>query len=76
MSNTNTTKNTVEFIAVVVSSFAQKFGMSNADAYKYMKQFGAMESIIRNYEGLHTQSIDDAVDFAVDVCRNHGGNLQ
>jgi len=69
------TNDIIEYVVVIISCFAKRFSLSNADAYAYMKTHMGLDYLIKDYDGIHTQSVDDAVDFAATICRRFGGTL-
>jgi len=69
------TADIIEYLTVVISCFAKHYSISTRKAYAYLKKYLAIDSIIEHYDGLHTLSLDDAVDFAAAVCRNNGGEM-
>jgi hypothetical protein len=68
-------KNIIEYVTVVISAFGKQFSLSNAAAYRYMKRYSGLDYLIKDYEGIHTLSIEDAIDFVSTICKRHGGAL-
>lgn len=69
-------KDRIEYIVVCVSSFAERFKLSNTSAYAYLKRFSGIDFLQKHYGMEHTQSIDTAVEDLQLVCYNHGGKIQ
>ncbi len=69
-------RNRIEYIVTVVSCFAERFRLSNAQAYAYLRRFNGIELLIKHYGVIHTQSLDDAVDDLQMFCYRHGGRVQ
>jgi hypothetical protein len=42
-----------EYIIAFINEFAQHFGLSDAQAYRYLKTYGAITNINKHYGALH-----------------------
>ena len=71
----NTTLNTIGFVAMIVALFAKKYKFSEPVAYHYLLQYGGADLLVNNYGYLHTQDFDQVVDDVADYCRRNGGVL-
>lgn len=67
------TVNRIEYVVCCVGAFAQRFGLSNAQAYAYLRRFDGIAFLLECYEAEHTLSIDDAVEDLVAICQKKGG---
>ena len=67
--------NIIEYIVCIIGAFAQRFSLTNAKAYKYLRQFKGLDFLTNHYEIEHTLSVDDAVEDITIVCNRHGGTL-
>ncbi len=67
--------NILEYLICVIGAFAQRFALSNAKAYQYLREFKGGDFLVKHYEAEHTLSIDDAVEDIAVVCHRHGGAL-
>ncbi len=67
------TENKVGFIAFIIQRFATSFKMGGPDAYRYLKKYGGLEYLDRNWWALHTDNPIYAVRDLYDVCYNNGG---
>ncbi len=67
--------NKIEYVICCVGAFAEKFNISNAEAYAYLNKYGAVNFLIDCYAAEHTLSIDNAVDDMMSICLKKGGNL-
>lgn len=67
--------NRIEYIVSCVGAFAQRFELSNMQAYAYLRRFSGIDFLIDCYAGEHTLSIDDAVSDLQIICRRKGGKL-
>ena len=67
--------NVIEWLVCVIGAFAHQFSMTNAKAYRYLREHNALDFLFRNYGIEHTLSIEDAVEDCVVISRRHGGAL-
>ena len=65
----------IEYIIAFVNEFGQRFGLSDAQAYRYLKTYGAITTINQHYGALHTQDFRGNVDDVATYCRRMGGRL-
>lgn len=68
-------KNRIEYLVSCIGAFAQRFGLSNSQAYSYLHRYTGIDFLMECYEAEHTLSIDDAVDDLQMLCYNKGGRL-
>lgn len=68
-------KNVLAFLVALVAEFAARFGVSQAVAYNYIREYHGLEYFFKHYNILHTLSFDENVDDLTLVCANHGGQL-
>lgn len=61
---------------IFIAEFGKKHRLSEQQAYRYLKQFGAIELIDRCYDVMHTQSFSDMVTDVTTYCHRKGGRLQ
>ncbi len=64
-----------EYIIALVNEFAKRFGLSDRQAYRYIRVHKGIAFIEQNYGIIHTLDFDEAVDSVVDYCRRSGGEL-
>ena len=69
------TVNKIEFLVALISEFADRFHLSNDEAYKYISSHGGVEMFEEHYGILHTLSFRDMVDGMAAFCRRQGGLL-
>ena len=67
--------NIIEYLTCVIGAFARQFSLTNANAYRYLRQYKGLDFLIRHYTVEHTQSIEDAVEDITLICNRHGGAL-
>ena len=51
----------IEYVVACVGAFAQRFKLSNSQAYAYLRRFTGIDFLLDCYAAEHTLSIDDAV---------------
>ena len=67
--------NRIEFIVACVSEFANKFHMSYAEAYFYLRRFSGIELLLKHYESIHTLSFVQIIDDLQTLCQRKGGEV-
>ena len=65
----------IEYVVASVGAFAQRFKLSNSQAYAYLRRFSGIDFLLECYAAEHTLSIDDAVLDLQLVCRQKGGRI-
>ncbi len=65
----------IEYVVACVGAFAQRFGLSNQQAYAYLRRFTGIDFLMDCYAAEHTLSIDDAVSDLQELCYRKGGRL-
>ena len=65
----------IEYIIVLVNKFAKRFGLTEKQAYRYIRVHKGIAFIEDNYGVMHTLSFDDAVEGVALYCRRTGGVL-
>ena len=69
------TFNKIEYVIACVGAFAQRFKLSNAQAYAYLRRYAGIDFLIDCYAAEHTLSIDDAVSDLQIICQREGGKI-
>lgn len=67
--------NVIEYLVCVIGAFARQFSLTNAQAYKYLRQYEGLAFLMKHYGVEHTLSIEDAVEDIAIICNRHGGAL-
>ena len=67
--------NQIEYIACCIGVFANRFGITNQEAYRYLLKFGGLSFLYEFYDLEHTFSIDEAVDDITKITQRNGGAL-
>ena len=65
----------VIYMVYCVSAFANHHGLSNKQAYSYLKRFKGITFLDECYEAEHQLSISDAVSDLTIICNRNGGLL-
>lgn len=68
-------KHKINFLVALINEFAQRFGLSNVDSYRYINQYGGVQMFLEHYDILHTLSFRDMVDGLAAYCKRQGGHL-
>jgi len=63
----------IEFAVACVNEFAQKYGMTNADALRYLDSFKGLDYLVDGYEMARCQPLELTLDDMRNVCRRNGG---
>lgn len=64
-----------EYIIALVNEFAKRFGLSDKQAYNYIKRHKGVDFIEKNYGIIHTLDFNEAVESVAAYCRRSGGKL-
>lgn len=75
MNKRNIVTDKIEYTVCCIGAFAQKFSLTNAQAYAYLRRFSGIDFLIDCYAAEHTLSIDDAVNDLTAICLKNGGKL-
>lgn len=70
-----TVLNTIEYLVLIVSGFAERCNISEAQAYAYLSDYGAMALCEKHYGVMHTLSVEDNIDSLINYCRRKGGTI-
>ena len=65
----------IEYIIALVNEFAKRFGLSEKQAYRYIRVHKGVAFIEQNYGIIHTLDFNEAVDSVTLYCRKAGGKL-
>ena len=68
--------NKLKYTIALIAEFANRFGIGEKQAYNYLSRFKGLAHLFTFYNGIHTQSFDDAVDMMIQVCAHNGGGLR
>ncbi|MDE7374409.1 MAG: DUF3791 domain-containing protein [Odoribacter sp.] len=65
----------IEYVVACVGAFAQRYKLSNSQAYAYLRRFKGIDFLLDCYAGEHTLSIDDALSDLQIICSREGGKI-
>lgn len=65
----------IEYVVACVGAFAQRFKLSNSEAYAYLRRFTGIDFLLDCYAAEHTLSIEDAVADLQSICQRQGGKI-
>ena len=65
----------IEYIIALVNEFAKRFGLTEKQAYRYIRMHQGIAFVEQNYGIIHTLDFNEAVDSVVLYCRRKGGRL-
>ncbi|MGN0222983.1 MAG: DUF3791 domain-containing protein [Muribaculaceae bacterium] len=65
----------VKYVVALIAEFASHHQLSDAQAFRYLRNFGAIDLCDEFYQTMHTLSFNDNVENLTIFCRNKGGEL-
>jgi len=65
----------VAYIVAIISDFAERYGLSTPQAYRYLARYKGIDFLQEFYDVEHTLSFDVVVTDVARCCRNNGGAL-
>ena len=65
----------IEYIIALVNEFSKRYGLTEKQAYRYIRINKGIAFIEEHYDIMHTLSFEDAVDGVALYCRKSGGIL-
>ena len=68
-------RNTIEYLVCIIGAFANRFSLTNAKAYQYLRKYKGLDFLAKHYKVEHTLSIEDAIEDIAIICNRHGGTL-
>jgi len=64
-----------EYVVTLIAAFAKRFAITESEAYRYLKQYGAIKVVHEFYDVMHTQPLGDMVQSISTYCQRKGGKL-
>lgn len=64
-----------QYVVALIAEFASHFGLTTAQAVRYLSQYKALELYDRQYNYFHTQSFESNIRDISAYCRRMGGAL-
>lgn len=65
----------IEYLILLVAEFAIQCKVTEAQAYRYLSEHGALALCDKHYNIMHTLSVDDNVQTLRSYCQRKGGTL-
>lgn len=65
----------IEYILMLIKLFADHFGLSKDQAYRYISLHQGIEYVDEHYNVLHTLSFEDQIEGLALYCHKKGGAL-
>ena len=65
----------IEYLVLLVAEFAAHNRVSEAKAYRYLNQYGALALCDKHYNVMHTLSVEENIQTLREYCQRRGGNL-
>lgn len=69
------TRDVAEYIVALIAAFASHYAMTDAEAYRYLNQYGAIKVAHDYYDVMHTQPFGDMVQSMAVYCKRKGGSI-
>jgi hypothetical protein len=67
------TSDKLTFLTFIIPEFADKYKMDRQEAYLYLKKYGGLDYLIRNWWALHTDNPFWALRDIQEICYRNGG---
>ena len=67
--------NVIEYLVLLVAAFASRSNVSEAQAYRYLSQYGALTLCEKHYGIMHTLSLEENIETLQAYCQIKGGTL-
>lgn len=65
----------IEYIIALIDEFAIRFGLTDRQAYRYIRFHNGISFIEDNYNVIHTLDFREAVESVALFCQKSGGRL-
>ena len=70
-----TVVNKIEYLVLLVAAFAAHNKVSEAQAYRYLRHYGALLLCDKHYGIMHTLSLEENIETLQAYCQRKGGTL-
>ena len=67
--------NKIEYLVLLVAAFASRSNVTEAQAYRYLSQYGALTLCGKHYSIMHTLSLEENLDTLQAYCQRKGCKL-
>lgn len=65
----------IEYIIAVINGFSKRYGLSEKQAYLYIRAHKGVGFIEDNYNIIHTLDFNEAIESVALYCRRTGGTI-
>ena len=65
----------IEYIILLVAEFASHSRVTEAQAYQYLRNYGALALCDKHYAIMHTLSVEENIQTLLSYCQRKGGQL-
>ena len=65
----------IEYIIAVINGFSKRYGLSEKQAYLYIRAHNGVGFIEENYNIIHTLDFNEAIESVALYCRRTGGTI-
>lgn len=65
----------IQYIVALIAEFAKYYGLTDAQAARYISRYGALELCDKHYNVMHTLTWHDNIQSIATYCRSKGGLL-
>ncbi len=65
----------IPFINLCIRAFSKRVGLPIRNGFQYLYRFKGIKFLLEFYSVIHLQSVDDAVDDLIIICKKNGGHL-
>lgn len=65
----------IEYIIAVINGFSKRYGLSEKQAYLYIRAHKGVGFIEENYNIIHTLDFNEAIESVALYCRRTGGTI-
>ena len=65
----------IEYIIAVINGFSKRYGLSEKQAYLYIRVHKGVGFIEENYNIIHTLDFNEAIESVALYCRKTGGTI-
>jgi hypothetical protein len=68
--------NKIEYLVLLVAAFAAQSKISEAQAYRYLSQYGALALCEKHYNVMHTLSLEENIQTLQAYCQKKAAEIQ
>ena len=68
--------NKIEYLVLLVAAFAAQSKISEAQAYRYLIQYGALALCEKHYNVMHTLSLEENIQTLQAYCQKKAAEIQ